>query len=446
MRELLSNLGFILQFSGLFILLAAFVAIYLNETREAIAFFITSSTFLALGFPLNALSERKDLKNFKEALVLFVLTFLFLGLISSIPYLFLGLFSEKDLITNIVNSIFEGFSGITTTGFTFLNSENLSQSMIFYRALSQFIGGIGIVYLLITFIYSEKFKITRFFGKLIGFDENDEIKKNIKEIIIFYFSALAILSFLMFYFNKDLIKSFSLIASGIATGGFPHYDIASLSIEEKTLIIASMILGSISIFIIAKLKKELPLYIFLIFLTSLILYIYEGIDYFSSIFHAVSFVSTTGYSYIDIGNLSNQTLVILSIVMLIGGMAISTSGGFKIIRLIYFFKGMKDSIISFVRGSQTMIDEFVLISFACIFSYLIFLFLLSFILSYYYSDKDFPKIIFDASSSLTTSGFSSGLINDNLPILLKILIIFYMLLARIEILPIFALFVKIKYE
>ncbi|MFH7903296.1 MAG: hypothetical protein QXQ19_02415, partial [Candidatus Aenigmatarchaeota archaeon] len=128
MRELLANLGFLLQLSGFFIFIVAIVSVYLNEIREAISFFLTASLFFILGFPLNALSERKEI-NFRESLILFFLTFLFLGIIGSIPYIYLDLFEKEDLISKIINSIFESVSGFTTTGISFLNSSDLSISM-----------------------------------------------------------------------------------------------------------------------------------------------------------------------------------------------------------------------------------------------------------------------------------------------------------------------------
>jgi len=439
MSKILANLGFILQFSGILILISAFVAIYYNEMKEALAFFITSSVFFLIGFPLNALSERKDL-NFTQSLFLLFLTFVILGLIGSIPYIYLDVFVEKSLQEKIVNSIFESVSGFTTTGFSFLdfNKVQLSNSLIFYRSLSQFIGGVGIVYILITFLYSSKYKILKFFNKILGFDNNYQIKKNFLEVLMFYLISLVILTSFLYYFSGNFIKSFSLIASGIATGGFTHYNLSLLSMEEKFVVIVSMILGSFSIFVFAKLKKEIVPFVLLILLTFVILHNF-GINYEDALFHAVSFVSTTGYSYIDFGNLPPYVLLFLAMVMLIGGMSVSTAGGFKIIRLVNAFSFIKEGIKSFVLNKEELkMDETLVFSVLYIILYFVFVGILTFIFSFY--GFDVSKSFFDAASSLSTSGFSVGIVNNNLPLELKIVIIFYMILARIEILPLFSIF------
>ena len=420
-------------------MISAFVALYYNETKEAIAFFLTSSIFFLVGFPLNALSEIKDL-NFTQSLFLLFLTFIVLGLIGSVPYIYLDVFSEKSFHEKIVNSIFESVSGFTTTGFSLLNSDEiqLSNSLIFYRSLTQFIGGVGIVYILITFLYSSRYKILKIFNKILGFDNNYHIKKNFLEVLMFYSISLVILTSIMYYFSGDFIKSFSLIASGIATGGFAHYDLSSISTEEKFIVMVSMILGSISIFVLAKLKKEIVPFLLFILLTFILLTNF-GINYEDALFHSVSLVSTTGYSYIDFSNLPSYVLLFLSVIMLIGGMSVSTAGGFKIIRLLNVLNFIKEGIKSFILDKEEIkINETLIFSVLYVILYLIFVGILTFIFSLY--GFDISKSFFDAASSLSTSGFSVGIINDNLPLELKIIIIFYMILARVEILPLFSIF------
>lgn len=438
MSKILANLGFILQFSGILILISAFVALYYNEMKEAIAFFITSSVFFLIGFPLNALSERKDL-NFTQSLFLLLLTFVILGLIGSIPYIYLDIFSEKILQEKIVNSIFESVSGFTTTGFSFLDFKGyqLSNSLIFFRSLSQFIGGVGIVYLLLTFLYSHEHKITRFLNKILGFENNTNIKRNFLEVIAFYSISLIVLTSTLYYFSQDFIKSFSLVASGVSTGGFTHYDLSSLSFEEKLIVMISMILGSISIFILSKFKKEIGIYIVSILLSSFVLYNF-GYDIITSVFHSISFTSTTGYFYINLDSFSPTILFYLSLIMLMGGMAISTSGGFKIIRLVNSLKFIKNSIVSFVLNKSIKMNEDYIFSILIVFLYLIFWIFLAFIFSFY--GYDFSKSLFDIASALSTSGFSTGIVNIEMPVELKILIIFYMILGRIEIVAIFSIF------
>ncbi|MEM5830912.1 MAG: potassium transporter TrkG, partial [Candidatus Aenigmatarchaeota archaeon] len=214
-----------------------------------------------------------------------------------------------------------------------------------------------------------------------------------------------------------------------------------LIIEEKIIIIVSMVFGSISLFILSKFKKEIIPYIIFILILFLILR-FNNINAIDSLFHSVSLISTTGYSYIDYNILSPIAFFIFSILMLIGGMAISTSGGIKIIRIINSIKYIAKFIKSFIKEEKIEVKDEEVISLSYLFCYFFIWIIVSIIFSFYTNSLE--KSLFDIASVLSTSGFSTGLINLSLPLELKILMIFLMILGRIEIIPIFAIFIFSK--
>lgn len=435
MKPLLSNLGFILQFSGSLVFIVALIAVFLKEIAEASAFFLTSSIFFIIGFPLNILCERKEI-NFRQGLMLFFLTFLAISIIGSIPYLYLNIFREDKTIEKLVNSLFESTSDFTTTGFTLLNNENLSKSLKIYRSVCHFIGGVGIVYLLLTFLYSKNSTVSSAFNKILGFEINSEIKRNVIEILAFFSVITITLSIYMYYFNRDLIKSFTTIMIGISTGGLQMYDFNTFTLPEKIIIMISMLLGSTSFFIISKLKKEAPIYILIILLFSIFLNL-NNIGIFDSIFHTISIISTTGYSYINVEKLPPTVLFFASFLMLVGGMAVSTAGGIKIIRILNFFEGIKDIIkVYILEKEKEEIEGEKLFAISYVFSYVFVWIFLAVCLILY--SQNVEGSLFDAAASVSNSGFSTGIVDKKLPIYLKILVIFSMILGRVEVVPFFS--------
>ncbi|MEM0333158.1 MAG: potassium transporter TrkG, partial [Candidatus Aenigmatarchaeota archaeon] len=197
-KSIISNLGFVLQTAGILIILPIIVAFYYEEKESLISLFLTSFTFFSIGFLMNSLAERKEL-DFKSSCLLVTVTFFIVALIGSIPYLYLRIFNSNSVFKNIIDSYFESISGFTTTGFSLIeNLEILPKSIILYRSLTQWIGGIGIVYLILAFFYPEE--ILNNILEAIGFKKTlSKIKNSMIEVIAIY-SFYTILYFSLFYY------------------------------------------------------------------------------------------------------------------------------------------------------------------------------------------------------------------------------------------------------
>src|SRR4030043_721308 len=171
-----ANLGFLLQIAGFLTILPIGIGLVFEETETVVALFLACVTFLGCGFLLNALCERKDL-DFKSSNVLFLVAFILLPLIGAIPYVYIDPFTSISGLERFTNSYFESISGYTTTGFSFIvNADVLPKSLLVYRSLTELMGGVGIVFLLLAFFQSRR--SLNHLGNTMGVDKvNGNLKK-----------------------------------------------------------------------------------------------------------------------------------------------------------------------------------------------------------------------------------------------------------------------------
>ncbi|MEM5875061.1 MAG: potassium transporter TrkG [Candidatus Aenigmatarchaeota archaeon] len=446
-KSVVSNLGFVLQTAGILMILPIVVSFYYQEKDSLISLLLTSFSFLSLGFLMNSLAERKEL-DFKSSCLLVTLTFFVAALIGSIPYLYLNIFNSESILQNVIDSYFESISGYTTTGFSLIkNLENLPKSIILYRSLTQWIGGIGIVYLILAFFYSEE--ILNNLLEAIGFKKTlSRIKNSMLEVIIIY-SFYTLLYFVLFYYLglRDFVTNISIVFSGLSTGGFsPIKELSLLDNRALVLIILIMITGGTSFYIhhsivFRKFKnlksEELLTFLLIVFLSSLFFFKCSGLDYFASLFHVTSAATATGFSFLDLRALQQPLKVFLIMLMFIGGSSFSTSGGIKVYRLLVFFRsigyvirkklGYEDKCL--IEGREISDNEIILHLLNVILSFIL-VFIFAFLLSFY--GHDFVDSIFECVSAFSNVGLSAGIVNIDLSLIEKTFLILLMGIGRVE--------------
>ncbi len=153
-RRIVANLGFFLQITGLLLILPIAIGLQNNELQAVTSLVATCFLSFGVGFVFNSFCERKELDN-KTSLWLMLATFIFLPLVLMIPFVWNNnVFGSGNPFDIFTNSYFETVSGFTTTGFTFVpHPELLPLSLLFYRSLVEFIGGVGFIYILAAFLY-----------------------------------------------------------------------------------------------------------------------------------------------------------------------------------------------------------------------------------------------------------------------------------------------------
>lgn len=440
LKRILPNLGFVLQFSGILILIPAFLGMLWQEESCSVAFFLTSSLFLALGFLLNIFSERVGL-NLKEAFVLLLLSFLCLGLIGTIPFLYLEVFGKFSL-ASLVNSFFESVSGFTTTGFTLLkNVEVLPKSFIVYRSLTQFIGGLGIVYISLSFVYSDHPRVLKRIGKIFEIKEKkNELKSFFFGILSIYAILLLISSIFSFFYFRDFFTSLAFSLSAISTGGF--LPVKEINPSPFALFLCiPMFFGAVNFALYVKLskaeekiKQSFFLFILLIFLLFVFLFS-SWKDITKAIFYSISVTTTSGFRLGDVNLTSSEELLFIGF-MLIGGMSFSTAGGIKVERFLCILRSVPKILRKKIMGEDISIDEYPFILF---FLYIFTVFITALLISSYGFAFDDSLLL--SSSALTTTGIASQKI-FYLPTELRLLLSLVMILGRVEISPLLLLFIR----
>jgi len=153
-KAILGNLGFVLQFAGVLLLVPALVATVLEDTVIATGIYLTTVLLLITGFFLNSYGEKSSL-NLQQASILVFLSLFLLSLFGTIPYLYVFP-SEVNDAEVFANAFFSSAAGFTTGGISLFDEpEKLSQSFTFFRSYTQLVGGMSFIYLVITAFYPE---------------------------------------------------------------------------------------------------------------------------------------------------------------------------------------------------------------------------------------------------------------------------------------------------
>jgi len=218
-RHVFANLGFLLQIAGSITIFPILVGLYINEGPTLVSLFLACLSFLICGFLMNALCERKDL-DFKSSCVLILLAFLVMPLIGAIPYVYDDPFNSPNPIDRFTNAYFESVSGFTTTGFSFISkSDALPKSFLIYRSMTELMGGVGLVFLLLAFFHSRV--SLNSLSNALGIENIEENLKRIFFSVFLIYSIYIIAFTIIFYIFgfQDIIKTGSFVTDTI-TGGY----------------------------------------------------------------------------------------------------------------------------------------------------------------------------------------------------------------------------------
>ena len=422
-------------------------------------------------FFLSNLDHDKKL-SLQNAFLLTALSWLSIAVFSSLPFIF------SNLNLSITDSFFESMSGITTTGSTIITDLNSSpKAILLWRALLQWLGGIGIIVMAITLMPIMNVGGMQLF-KVSSSDASEKILPKTKEITLRLILIYLILTFLCsFFYNICGMKFFDSLTHSmttIATGGFSNYNESIGYFNNIKIEIISMIfiiLGSIPFIAYIKFlsgKKnifytdtQIKSFIKIIFYSILILFIYLTIfnKNFSDVslrsisFNVISILTGTGYVTQNFDDWGSFPLIYFLILMFIGGCAGSTACGIKIFRVQILYLFLKNQLkkIIYPRGifiikydNNNVNEKFMASIIAFIYLYIIIFFIITALLTL--SGLDFTTSISGAATSISNVGPGLGeLIGPNgnfsqLPDFSKWVLSFGMILGRLELFAILVLF------
>ena len=463
------TLGILQIILGIFMLIPVIAQFIYNEFDSS--FLGASIVTIIFGtlFFLSNLDHDKKL-NLQQAFLLTALSWLSIAIFSSLPFLF------SNMNFSFTNAFFESMSGITTTGSTIIaNLDEMPQGILLWRAILQWLGGIGIIVMAITLMPIMNVGGMQLF-KISNNDSSEKILPKSKEIamrLIYIYLGLTLLcGFSYYFFGMNIFDSITHSMTTIATGGFSNYN-ESIGFFDNAFIETSamifIILGSVPFIVYIKFLngnktiffKDIQIQTFLkiIFFSIIILSAYlilnksVTFELRSVLFNIISILTGTGYVNAQFDNWGSFSLVLFLILMFIGGCAGSTTCGVKIFRIqiLYSFiiNNLKKIIypkgIFVLKYDQNPIDnKFISSIISFIYMYFIIFFLLATLLSL--TGLDFVTSLSGAATSISNVGPGLGSVigpNSNfssLPDISKWILSVGMILGRLELFAILVLF------
>jgi len=329
-------------------------------SAAGVSFLVGGATWL-----LTRRQENKELRS-KDGYLVVTLGWLLMSFFGSLPYVFSG------AIPTYPDAFFEAISGYTTTGATILTDiEALPKDILFWRSLTQWIGGMGIIVLAVAILPILGIGGMQLFVAEAPGVTPDKLKPRIrdtaKRLWIIYIGLTLLETVLLMFGGMDLYDAINHGLTTMATGGFSpknasiaFYDSAYL---QYVMIIFMFLAGtSFSLTYFAYKgafdkvwqNEEFRYYLFsvliIILITTIGIYLVSDVgleqSFRDAAFQVVSVISTTGYITADYTSWAPLLTVIFFLLMFIGGSAGSTAGGVKIVRHVVL---LKNSILEMKR-------------------------------------------------------------------------------------------------
>lgn len=365
---ILNILSVLLFIDAVLMLLCIPFAVY-YEDGTLVHWLTSSGLSLVLGAVLWFFTYRtgrhRDIRK-RDGYIIVTLSWVVMALSGSLPYVFTG------AIPDFTNAFFESISGFTTTGASILdNIESLPKSVLFWRSLTQWIGGLGFIVLVISILPSLGIGGMQLFMAEVPGVTADKLQPRIqdtaKRLWLLYIGLTLAQTLLLRYGGMGFFDALNHSFTTMSTGGFSTRQ-ASMAYYQSPFIeyvtTGFMFLGGTSFVLLYGLFKgriselwrneEFRTYVGIVvfgaFVTTMVLTFRSGLplaDAFrTSVFQVVSILTTTGYATADFTTWGGGIILLFFILMFIGGCAGSTAGGVKIIRHLII---AKNTIIEFKR-------------------------------------------------------------------------------------------------
>jgi len=465
-------IGVLLIILGTFMLIPFFVQIIYDEKNSTFIASASVTIFIGILLVLTNLEESRKL-NLQEAFLLTTLSWLSIAIFGCLPFLL------SDLNLSFVDAFFESMSGITTTGSTIItNLDNAPKGILIWRAIMQWLGGIGVIVMAITVLPLLKIGGMQLF-RMESSDTTEKILPKAREvtfIIAMIYLTLTLACGLAYWiFGMNIFDSIAHAMTTIATGGFSTYtDSIGYFQNSKIEIVAIVfiILGSLPFISYLKFVKgnkkiffedsQIKGLVYIVVLTILSMFLYLMLtnnEYsFSenlrvSAFNVLSILSGTGYVTTDFSLWGKFPLVFFLFLMFVGGCAGSTTCGIKIFRFqilgIFILNQIKKlvyphGVFSIKYNNEKINDPFIYSIITFVFLYFFIFFILAALLSL--NGLDFVSAISGAATAISNVGPGLGDVigpNGNfeaLPDFSKLSLSLGMLLGRLEMFAVLVLF------
>lgn len=371
-KSIINLFSILVAFFSLSLLVPLVVSFVFDDGSSNI--FIT--TFLVIFIPSiiawQLTKKSKEEMGVKEGFVIITLFWIVLSLVGSMPFYLYGM--------SFVDSFFESMSGITTTGATVISGlNNMPESVLFYRQLLQWMGGMGLIVLAIAVmpllgIGGGQLYKTEIPGALSDQKLTPRIKETAQALWLIYLGLTVVCALLYFAFGMSAFDAISHSLSTVSIGGFSTHDESigyfnSISIEVICMVFMLLSALSYALHYFAVYKKK-PLKYFhdselrffvsilsIVISLSLLLSIIVGFDggsFREILFQSVSIVTTTGFVSTDYSSWPTSITFLLLIGAFIGACSGSVGGGIKSWRVLIMINHAKINIMRLVHPNAVV--------------------------------------------------------------------------------------------
>ena len=465
-------IGVLLITLGTFMLIPFLVQFIYDERNGTFLSSASITIFIGILLVLTNLEENKKL-NLQQAFLLTTLSWLSIAIFGCIPFLL------SNLNLSIVDAFFESMSGITTTGSTIItNLDNAPKSILIWRAILQWLGGIGVIVMAITVLPLLNVGGMQLF-RMESSDTTEKILPRTREVTIIISAIYLTLTFscgvAYWLVGMNIFDSIAHSMTTIATGGFSTYSSSIGYFQNPKIEIIAIIfivLGSIPFIAYIKFVKgdqkiffkdvqiKGLIYIFIVSILLMLLYLLLSNKEYSfaenlriSTFNVVSILSGTGYVTSDFSLWGKFPLIFFLFLMFIGGCAGSTTCGIKIFRFqilgLFILNQIKKliyphGIFPMKYNNEKISNPFIYSIMTFIFLYFFIFFILAALLSL--DGLDFVTALSGSASAISNVGPGLGDVigpNGNfsdLPNFSKLSLSLGMLLGRLELFAVLVLF------
>ena len=465
-------IGVLLIILGAFMLIPFFIQFIYGEKNNTFLSSASVTAFIGILLILTNLEENRKL-NLQEAFLLTTLSWLSIAIFGCIPFL------QSDLNLSFVDSFFESMSGITTTGSTIITYlDNAPKSILIWRAILQWLGGIGVIVMAITILPLLNVGGMQLF-RMESSDTTEKILPRTREITliisIIYLTLTFACGIAYWLVGMNIFDSIAHSMTTIATGGFSTYSSSIGYFQNpkiETVSIIFIILGSIPFIAYLKFVKgnkkiffkdsQIKGLIYILIISVLLMFLYLILNNKEygfldnlriSAFNVVSILSGTGYVTSDFSLWGKFPLIFFLFLMFIGGCAGSTTCGIKIFRFQilgqFILNQIKKlvyphGIFSMKYNNEKISNSFIYSIITFIFLYFFIFFILATLLSL--NGLDFITALSGSASAISNVGPGLGEIigpngnYSNLPSFSKLILSLGMLLGRLELFAVLILF------
>lgn len=374
LKAIVKVIGLVLMFEALFMIIGVSFSLYYGDkdiSAIIIASLITFLTGVTLYFSIRKINYLKLGK--REGYIIVTLSWFVLGAFGALPFVISG------YIPSFTDAFFETVSGFTTTGSSILtNIESLPHGLLFWRSMTHWLGGLGVIVLVIAVLPFFGFGGMQLYVAEVTGPSKDKLHPRVtttaRRIWGVYILLSIFLAFLYLAGDMNLFEALCHTFGTMATGGFSpkNTSLALYSPYVQWVTTIFMVFAGTNFVLFYFLLKgrmrsvfrneELRYYLAIFFIATVVLtlVLYNG-GYYNfndaarhSAFQAIGIISTTGYASADFMTWPVFTYTLLFFLMFVGGMAGSTGGAIKIIRHVILIKAVKNIIKKIIHPNAVL--------------------------------------------------------------------------------------------